>query len=117
MMRFNVGESVEFELSAKGSKNRPRWEHGPDGGSTGIWVTGVVKKIDPYKIEVHYTIQGHVGTGICEWPNMLHPDYQSAQWLRPGFLRRKPKPKCECGGEKARTTHSLWCPVNTTGRK
>lgn len=26
------------------------------------------------------------------------------------------KPKCDCGGEKARTTHSHWCSYTTTRR-
>jgi len=30
--------------------------------------------------------------------------------LGPMSMPRKPKLKCECGGEKAKTTHSDWCP-------
>ena len=26
--------------------------------------------------------------------------------------KNKLKPKCECGGEKARTTQARWCPIN-----
>jgi len=119
-MKISVGDKVEFELSTRGSKNRPRWENNVDDGETGQWTSGVVKEVNINKIVVHYLIQGHIGTGICEWPYMLNPDYNPDQWKRPGFLRKKVLPKCECGGEKAKTTHSHWCPISggsTTGRK
>lgn len=114
---LKINDKVEFELSTRGSKNRPRWEHNVDDGGTGKWATGFVKQIDAYKIVVHYLMDGHIGTGVCEWPNLLSPDYTPDQWKRPGYLRIKPIPKCECGGAKAKTTHSLWCPINTIGRK
>lgn len=26
-----------------------------------------------------------------------------------GWAKEKVKPKCDCGAEKAKTTHALWC--------
>lgn len=108
-MKFKVGDKVEFELSIQGQKNRPRWERGFDKGGSGFWAVGTVTEVDMYKIVVSYTIKDHVGTGICEWPYNLSPDYHGSQWSRPGFLRLLKSPTCDCGGDKANTTHSDWC--------
>lgn len=110
-MSIKIGDTVEFELSVIAPRNRPRWEHNRDAGGCGKWTTGVVKEVTAYNIVVHYTIQGLIGTGVCEWPYLLNPDYNPDQWKRPGFLKKIVPPKCECGGLAARTTHSHWCPV------
>lgn len=108
---FQINDLVEFELSSQGHQNVPRWQQNIDTGGNGKWTTGIVHKLDIHRMIVSYAIDGFVGTGECEWPYTLSPDYRVGQWNWPGYLRKKIVLKCECGGEKAKTTHSRWCPI------
>jgi hypothetical protein len=103
---FKVLDYVVFEVANLSTRNYPRWVKNADHGASGIWAIGVVRSVDDYVIRVEYEIDGYTGSGFSNWPNIKNNDYKSTQWSRSGFLK---KVACECGGLKAKTTHSSWC--------
>jgi len=110
-MNLKVNDFVEFEIGNSIQKNLPRWWHGKDTGSTGIWAKGRVQSIDNKKIIVAYIIESYIGTGFCEWDNLnTTPDI--LQRLYPGYLR-KINIKCDCGANtvygSSNDAHSDWC--------
>jgi len=113
---LKLDDEVEFEVSAVGGKNRPRWDLNVDTGGTGIWAKGHVIAITPQYIEIKYEIEGYIGSGICRFPNYASTDYEPGQWDHDGYLRlisdysSKNKLTCECGSDKlGLPSHSEWC--------
>lgn len=131
---FKVGDEVEFEV-AKGT-NYARWDYhridniNNDLGPSGVWAKGTVvgeSELDVSSrdhdiwIWVKYEIDGMIGAGYLAFPKPKNKIYVSYQWARPGFLRKKYNPKCECGGEKIygvnTNLHSFWCEKGDKGNK
>lgn len=104
-----VGDLVDFEVTNKDSKNRPRWQDGVDCGGSGVVARGIVTFVTPKIVGVKYEIDGFLGEGYSEWPNTEHPQYVGFQWKRLGYLR---KVSCECGSDAVygnSAAHSHWC--------
>lgn len=121
------GDEVEFEI-ARGT-NHARWDYhnlqnvNNDLGPSGMWAKGTV--VDPSELDVSdkdhelwywikYEIEGYLGAGYAAFPKPANTaSYRDYQWSRPGFLRKKHNPKCECGSEKIygvnTSLHSFWC--------
>lgn len=108
-LHLEVGDAVAFEC-ADFDNSGPRWHFNDDLGESGIWAQGTVVYVDNEIIQTEFFIEGYIGKGKCTWPNYDHIDYDPMQWWQEGYLMLIEKPKCECGGERAKTTHSDWCP-------
>ena len=112
---FAVGDKVTFELTPLGSGNSPRWnERNADTGTSGNWCCGNVIKITGTFITVCFEIENFIGEGLCDFPNIMHNNFDKTQWCWPGYLKKFRAGRidaCECGGTVTGLTHSHWCPV------
>lgn len=109
---IKVGDKVKFECGDLDNEG-PRWQFNDDLGPSGIWVSGEIVYVDNKVIQVRYLVPNMHCSTTCTWPNEDHPDYDPMQWWQDGYLTwivETDKPECECGAEKANTTHSTWCP-------
>lgn len=117
---FNEGDLVEYELApdefTKEVNGMSRWTLGSfewtDQGPSNKFTKGIVKK--------DKTSDNENLIMICPETNCFlqivvpcdgHTMYSPSQWWKPGFFSRflNHEPKCECGAQKVKTTHSFWC--------
>lgn len=115
---FAEGDYVKFEIDPRGYK--PRWLNNRDFGKSGDWVEGVVTEVTDYYFLIDSLFPGN-DVKTVKFPNKESTFYSPTQWQRDGFLqecmiewldgeKKQIAKKCECGGDKAKTTHSTWCP-------
>ena len=115
---FREGDYVKFEIDPRGYK--PRWLNNRDFGKSGDWAEGVVTEVTEYYFLVDCLFPNKTLKTV-KFPNKQSTFYSPTQWKRDGFLqeciidwfsdeKKQLVTKCECGGEKANTTHSTWCP-------
>lgn len=110
-INFNIGDIVEFELNPR--HDGPRWECNTDQGWSKKYTMGVIENIDIYRISVLALLPGRgLGTYMVNFPNTQSTDYDSDQWIWPGYLKlydTYAPPDCDCGNGNNSATHYMFC--------
>lgn len=105
-----IDDNVVFEIDPTGTK--PRWVLNTDKGYTGIWAIGIITEINNTYIRVDALFpDGEVRA--VSWPNYDSSDFETEQWLYPGYLQKikEGSPLCECGcGNNDKNGHYDFCP-------
>ena len=116
---FSEGDFVKFETDSYNKK--PRWMNNKDFGGSGEWAEGVITDINEYYFIVD-SLFPDKSLKTVKFPNIKSTFYNPHQWQKEGYLQKCDidwfaenkktfaEKKCECGGDKAKTTHSTWCP-------